>query len=189
MATNTQTPISAATYERLALEDPDRKWELHDGHLREKPGMTASHNDLAAHLGYLLMSQLDRSTYRVRVDAGRVRRPEATYYIPDVFVVPTGLVTPLLDLDDVLEAYDDPLPLVVEIWSRSTGEYDVAEKLAVYQQRGDLEIWYIHPYERTLTAWVRQPDGAYSETVYREGVVMLTALLGVTIDLATLFES
>ena len=78
-------------------------------------------------------------------------------------------MTPLLDQQDVLEVYDQPLPLVVEVWSRSTGDYDVEEKLAVYQQRGDLEIWRIHPYERTLTAWRRLPDGSYEETIHQRG--------------------
>ena len=119
---------------------------------------------------------------------GRVRRPGATYFIPDVFVVPTAYVTPLLDQQDVLEVYDQPLPLVVEVWSRSTGDYDVEEKLAVYQQRGDLEIWRIHPYERTLTIWRRLPDGRYEETLHREGIVRPTALPGVEIDLAALFD-
>ena len=136
----------------------------------------------------MLMSQLDWSVFQVRVDAGRVRRPEATYYIPDVFVIPSRLVTPLLDQQDILEVYDQSLPLVVEVWSRSTGDYDVEEKLAVYQQRGDLEIWRIHPYERTLTAWSRLPDGRYEETVHREGIVRPTALPGVEIDLAALFD-
>jgi Uma2 family endonuclease len=81
----------------------------------------------------------------VRVDAGRVRRPEATFFIPDVFVVPTAYAIPLLGQQDILEVFDQPLPLVVEVWSRSTGDYDVAEKIAVYQQRGDLEIWRLHP--------------------------------------------
>ena len=49
-----ETRISAVAYQQTALADPDRKWELHDGRLREKPGMTAAHNDLAAHLGYML---------------------------------------------------------------------------------------------------------------------------------------
>ena len=183
-----ETRISGETYERLALAEPDRKWELRDGHLREKPGMTAAHNSLEMQLGFMLMSQLDWSVFQVRVDAGRVRRPEATCFIPDVFVVPTALVAPLLKLQDVLEVYDQPFPLVVEVWSRSTGEYDVEEKLAVYQQRGDLEIWRIHPYERTLTAWRRLPDGTYDETTHHEGVVSPTALPGVEIDLAALFE-
>jgi Uma2 family endonuclease len=183
-----ETRISGEAYERLALAEPDRKWELRDGVLREKPGMTAAHNRLEMELGFMLMSQLDRPDYHVRVDSGRVRRPGATYFIPDVFVVPTGYVTPLLDQQDLLEVYDQPLPLVVEVWSRSTGDYDVEEKLAGYRQRGDLEIWGIHPYERMLTAWCRRPDGSYEETIYRKGIVRPTALPGVEIDLAALFE-
>ncbi len=184
-----ETRITNETYERLALAEPDRKWELRDGYLREKPGMTAAHNVIAFYLGHMLASQLDRSLYQVRVEAGRVRRPGATYFIPDVFVVPNAAVTPLLAQRDMLEVYDQPLPLVVEVWSRSTGDYDVESKLAVYQQRGDDEMWLIHPYERTLTAWRRQPDGRYDEMVYREGVVRVTALPGVEADLAALFDT
>ncbi len=183
-----ETRISGETYERLALAEPDRKWELRDGVLREKPGMTAAHNWLEVELGFLLMSQLDRSIYHVRIDSGRVRRPGATYFIPDVFVVPTDYVMPLLDQQNVLEVYDQPLPLVVEVWSRSTGDYDVEEKLAVYRQRGDLEIWRIHPYERTLTTWRRQPDGSSEETMQSEGIIRPSALPGVEIDLAALFD-
>jgi Uma2 family endonuclease len=84
--------------------------------------------------------------------------------------------------------YDQPLPLVVEIWSRSTGEYDITEKLRVYQTRADLEIWLVHPYERTLTAWRRQPDGSYEESLVRDGMIEPQALPGVTIDLAALFH-
>jgi Uma2 family endonuclease len=184
-----ETKISGETYERRALAEPDRKWELRDGVLREKPGMTFAHNWLEMKLGYMLMSQLDWSVYQVRIDAGRVRRPSATYFIPDVFVLPTAYTISLRDRSDVLEVYDLPLPLVVEVWSRSTGDYDVEEKLAVYRTRGDLEIWRIHPYEQTLTAWRRQPDGSYEETIFREGVVTPTALPGVAIDLAALFDS
>ena len=49
--------------------------------------------------------------------------------------------------------------------------YDIATKLQGYRERGDAEIWFIHPYERTLTAWRRQPDGSYAEETYRGGVV------------------
>ncbi len=91
MATETRTRISGEAYERLALAEPDRKWELRDGYPREKPGTTAAHNDLAVNLGYMLMSQLDRAAYRVRIDAGRVHRPGATYFIPDVSSFPPHL--------------------------------------------------------------------------------------------------
>ncbi|MGH2615151.1 MAG: Uma2 family endonuclease [Thermomicrobiales bacterium] len=182
------TRISNAAYERLALAEPDRKWELWDGHPREKPGMTYAHNRAAAELGFTLRLQLNRDEYEVRVDAGRVHRPGATYFIPDVFVFPVAYVTPRLRRDDVLEVYDRPLPLVVEVWSRSTGDYDLTEKLAVYQQRGDLEIWFIQPYERTLIARRRQPDGSYTEELYRGGIVPVASLPGVSIDLDALLD-
>ena len=73
--------------------------------------------------------------------------------------------------------------MVVEIWSPSTGRYDINEKLPDYQQRGDLEIWYVHPMSARLTAWRRRPDGTYSESVYRGGIVRPESLPGVAIDL------
>jgi Uma2 family endonuclease len=51
------------------------------------------------------------------------------------------------------------MPLVVEVRSWTAESYDFATKLQGYRLRGDLEIWFIHPYERTLTVWRRQPDG------------------------------
>lgn len=183
-----ETRISEETYQQLALSEPDRKWELRDGVLREKPAMTIDHNWLGEKLGFMLLSQLDWSAYQVRSDKGRVRRPGATYLIPDVCVLPTAYTVPLVNRPDLLEVYEQPLPLVVEIWSRSTGSYDVTEKLAIYRQRGGHEIWFIHPYERTLTIWRRRPDGSYVETMQREGSVSPVALPGVVIDLTALFD-
>jgi Uma2 family endonuclease len=182
------TRISEKAYEQLVLSDPDRKWELRDGVLREKPAMTFDHNWIALKLAHSLLNQLDWSIFQARVNAGRPYRPGATYFIPDVFVLPTALAASLMHRPDVLEVYDQPLPLVVEIWSPSTGNYDLTEKLAVYRQRGDLEIWFIHPYERTLTAWRRLPDGNYETTMFLEGSVSPIALPGVVIDLAALYE-
>ena len=46
----------------------------------------------------------------------------------------------------------------------------------------------LHPYERTLLAWRRQPDGGYARTEIRGGKVQLLGLPDVTIDLDALFE-
>lgn len=187
MAIETRARISNEAFERLALSQPDRKWELWDGRLWEKPGMTYPHNSLGARLTQVLGSQLDWTRYEVRTDAGHVHRPASTYVIPDVFVLPLAQVTPRLREGNDLELYGEPLPLVVEIWSRSTGGYDIEEKLEVYKQRGDREIWFFHPYEQTLTALRRQPDGSYAESVLTEGVIRPVALPGVQIDLTSLF--
>ena len=197
MASNTTThlprheagaAITAAEYERLALEDPDHTWELHHGRLREKPGMSVEHNDFAFSLAHLLQLQLDRREFRFRVNAPRTRRSPKNYYVPDVAVVPTALDRPLRGRPGTLEVYDAPLPLVVEVWSPSTGDYDVNEKVGEYQRRGDVEIWRLHPYERTLTAWRRQPDGTYIQSLHTGGTIRPIALPHVTIDLGALFD-
>jgi Uma2 family endonuclease len=179
-------PVTEQTFLQLALEEPNQ-WELYCGRLRRKPAMTAAHNFVAYELGLSLGRQLDRSKFHVRVGMGHARRSAENYFIPDVFVVPAELVRPLLDQRNVLEAYRAPLPLVVEVWSPSTGDYDVDPKIPEYKARGDLEIWRLHPFDHTLTAWRRQPDGSYEESHYLGGRVQLYALTNVSIDLDTLF--
>ena len=178
--------ISEEAYQRFVLSGVEGSWELHDGRLVEKPAMTFRHGQIPMLLGHFLLSQLDRAQFQV-VSELRVRRSSATVFVPDLMVVPAAYSEEIRDRP-VLAIFSDPLPLVVEVWSPSTGDYDVDAKLPVYQQRGDLEIWRIHPYERTLTAWRRQPDGSYQETIHREGVVKPAALPGVAIDLGPLFD-
>lgn len=179
--------MSEQEYEAFVGSGVEGQWELHDGMLVEKPGMSWRHLDIAFELGHLLRSQLDRAEYRV-FGEGRVRRPTATIFIPDVMVVPAAYGMRLVD-DPGLAIFSDPLPLVVEVWSPSTGSYDIDPKIPVYKARGDAEIWRVHPFERTLTRWVRQADGSYHETIHRGGIVTLAALPGVRIDLGKLFAT
>jgi len=178
--------ISEEAYQQFMLSGVEGSWELHDGRLVEKPGMTFRHGQIPILLGHFLLSQLDRDAYAV-VSELRVRKSSATVFMPDLMVVPTAYSEEIRDRP-VLAIFSDPLPLVVEVWSPSTGDYDVDAKVPVYQQRGDLEIWRIHPYERTVTSWQRQPDGSYQETIHRGGIVTPVALPGVAIDLETLFQ-
>ena len=150
--------------------------------------MTAEHNHVLWKLAFNLGLQLDENQYEIRMSVGHVRRSAENYYIPDVFVIPVDLFRPLRGLCNVLEAYSAPLPLVVEVWSPSTGDYDGDSKLPEYKRRGDLEIWRIHPFDRTLIAWSRQPDGSYTESHFSGGIVQPIALPGVSINLDTLFN-
>ncbi len=182
-------PVTEETYERVALEDPDGKWELHCGRLRSKPGMTAQHNLIEHVLGFRLQEQLPLEAFIVSVDRARLRISESRNYIPDVAVVPRSFVDRMeREQPTRLEVNADPLPLVIEVWSPSTGEEDRTEKLPGYQQRGDAEIWLLRPQEGTLITSVRRPDGGYSEQVYHGGIVEPAALPGVRIDLDELFR-
>lgn len=179
--------VCAETYERVALEEPDEHWELHNGCLRRKPPMSYQHGSVLHRLAFDLYDGLKGLPFEVRLNHARTRRSSRSYYIPDIAVIPTAVQRAASEPDPAsLEVYEAPLPLVVEVWSPSTGEYDVDEKLPEYQRRGDRTIMRVHPYERTVTVWRKQPDGSYVETLYREGVVLIETI-GVAIDLARLF--
>jgi Uma2 family endonuclease len=180
--------ITEAEFRRLALQEPDAKWELFDGEPRRKPCMTWEHNHLALYLAASLIAQLDVREYQVRSESGHVQRPTGRFFIPDVFVVPMAQAPRDRGRPGILEEHTEPLPLVVEVWSTSTGRYDVLTKLATYRERGDLEIWFVHPYDRTITIWRRQPDGTYTEITVQGGRVQPSTLPNVTIDFDALFE-
>lgn len=180
--------ISEQEYRELALSDTDHLWELWDGVPQEKPLMSMKHDNVSFLLGHFLQNQLDWNEYRVNVNGGKTRLSPRNYYIPDVVVIPSSYQVPFEDDPGAFNAFTDPLPLVVEVWSPSTGHYDVATKLRGYRERGDVEIWFTHPYDRTLTAWRRQPDGAYMEEIHRGGVIQVSSLPGVAIDLDVLLD-
>lgn len=180
--------ISEQEYREFALTDEGQLYELWDGVPREKPGMSMAHDAVAFLLGHLLQNQLDLRDYLVNVNGGKTRRSARYYFIPDVVVIPASYLLPHWGDPGAFNAHAEPLPLVVEVWSRTTAAYDFAVKLQGYRERGDEEIWYIHPSERTLTAWRKQPGGNYAEELYRGGLVPVASLPGVTIDLDALLS-
>jgi Uma2 family endonuclease len=177
-------PVTAETFRRVALEDGDAQWELVCGRLVRRPPMTMPHNTLAFELAFALRQQLHPAQYRVRSQSGHLRT-DAGYRVPDVAVVPVAAAD-LFRGSTALEEYGGPLPFVAEVWSPSTGEFDVDTKFPEYRARGDAVIWRVHPVERTVNAWERQPDGSY---VARDlsGLAVIPSLHGVTIDLTALF--
>ena len=113
--------VSLATYEQVALEDGDTVWEYVCGQLREKPSMTQEHNDTAFFLAHLIASQLLLSLFQVRNNSGRLRTRDGNAFVPDVVVLPAGLVAAQHGTGR-LESYDQPVPFVAETWSKSTGD-------------------------------------------------------------------
>ena len=181
-----QHRLSEQDFEAFLLSGIEGHWELHDGVLVEKPAMTWNHQVAMMNLAVQLSLQVDREAFRVQVES-RVRRPAATVFQPDVMVIPEHYGDEFRDQRGKLAIFSRPLPFVAEVWSVSTGEYDVTAKLPVYMQRGDAEIWLIHPYEKTVTSWRRQPDGTYASSVHDSGMIELVALPNVVIDVAELF--
>jgi len=180
--------VSEEIYLRLALDDPDTRWELHDGLLVEKPWMSITHLNVANGLDYQLTQQLDFQDFRVLTNDGRLRRTARNYLIPDVSVVPSEIFRRLLQTQPTgLGVFDEPLPFVAEVRSPSTGSYDVKVKIPAYKLRGDQEIWHVYPFERNVTVWRLRPDGEYDKLEFTSGRVRLHALPQVVIDLDVIF--
>lgn len=188
MAEGTTVRVSERAHEELALRDPDGFWELwHDGP-RQKPAMTYAHDVIPRTLRDILREQLPRREFEI-VETAKLRTRDGHYFIPELCVFPRVLQAPLKEKPRTFEMYSPPVPLVVEVWSPSTGEYDVEKKFPEYRARGDEEIWRIHPYDLTVTVWRKQTDGSYTETWYRAGdTVQVVSLPGVQIALSELFE-
>ena len=183
----TATTVAARVFEEIAYEDRDGRWELHEGRLRGKPFVSQQHGDLYYQLGLQLGILVDRNAMWINTNNPRVRTPNGNVYIPDLVVIPAELGRSHRAPEHRLAIYDEALPLVVEVWSPSTGDYDVATKVPAYQARGDQEIWRLHPFDATLTIWRRRPDGSYDEETRATGVVEVASLPGVRIDLDALF--
>ena len=187
-------PLSEATYRAVVFEDDDTTWELHRGRLRAKPLAGVIHNRAMNDLAFALHRQLPERDFEVRVNAGRLRRREDRYHltilVPDAFVFPAALADELLGRPDLLEIYDVPVPLVIEVWAPVNDPFDVItdkRRTEEYRRRGDQEVWLLRPDDRTLTIWRRQADGSYAEEVVTGGVVRPAFLPNVTIDLDELF--
>src|SRR5215210_7893806 len=106
--TETET-MSEAEYRRFALGDPQGQWELHQGQLREKPGMSVEHGGVMMLLVEWLLNQLDRNEYRIRAGHARLRRSADVHCMPGVAVIPTGLEQAPRERPGSLDSYADPL--------------------------------------------------------------------------------
>jgi Uma2 family endonuclease len=177
--------VSERTYEEIAAAYPGRKIEIYDGEVRERPIMSIGHNRMESKLFLRLATQLEGTSFEVRMSQAPVRRSDRNYYLPDIYVVPRSPSDKPLS---TYEVFTDPLPFIAEIWSPSTGRYDIDAKLPQYRARGDLEIWRLHPFEKSLRMWRRTGTGDYNELTAGSGIIELHALPGVRIDLDDLFN-
>jgi hypothetical protein len=82
--------LTHEAFQRPVFEDPERRWELLHGQLREKPGTTARHNQAQHRLVSQLYPQLDHNAFEIRLNSTRLRRGQATLLIPDTLVVPSA---------------------------------------------------------------------------------------------------
>jgi len=160
--------------------------ELIDGvaYSREPRGHSPPHQWTLGELSRQLANALRDKPARVLIAPLDIRLPKHTevddlvdtVVQPDVFIV-----SDIRKLDERgLRGAPDWL---AEILSPSTASHDQVVKLPAYERAGVREVWFVHPFDRTLTIYLLE-EGRYGRPTILEltGQTQLTAVPGVAVD-------
>ena len=169
----------------LTWPDGERD-ELIDGiaYIREPPAPSRPHQELVGELYHQVRLALEGKPHRAYVAPFDVRLPKAgeadeqidTVVQPDVLIVRDLLK---LDMRGMRGAPD----WIAEVLSPTTAGHDQIVKLPIYERAGVLEVWFVHPTDRTLIIH-RLEGGHYRCPTVLElkGRTAISAIPGVSID-------
>jgi Uma2 family endonuclease len=171
--------------EYLTWPDTERE-ELIDGiaYVREPPAPSRPHQELVGELYHQIRLALAGKRWRPYIAPFDVRLPKAGEADDeiDTVVQPDVLIVCDLNKLDVRGMRGAP-DWLAEILSPTTANHDQIVKLPVYERAGVLEVWLIHPTDRTLTIY-RLESGRYGRPIVQQlrGRTTMSAIPGVTID-------
>lgn len=164
----------------------DERYELIDGiaYVKEPPAPSRCHQELVGALHLQVGLALEGKRWRAYIAPFDVRLPKAgeaddlidTVVQPDVLIV---CDPGKLDQRGMRGAPD----WIAEVLSPATARHDRVVKIPVYERAGVLEVWLVHPIERTLTLY-RLENGRYGRPIALElkGRTPISAIPGVSID-------
>lgn len=170
------TPEEYLAYERRA----EYRNEYFDGGIYAMTGASRKHNLIAGNIFAELKRQLRDKPCEAYISDMRVRIPAANIYTyPDVSVVCGEPEFEDAEVDTLL----NPI-LIVEVLSKSTANYDRAEKFTHYRTLPSLtEYLLVSQGEPHVTHYVKQPDGRWLLSDIR-GLESLFELASVRCSLA-----
>ena len=181
--------ISFRTYAQLALEDAEGRWELMGGHPRRKPPESFQHGALIDGLIEQLVPLLRGSDYRLSVNHARLMIDQDHILLPDLAVVPRAVsARAVRERPNALETYHTSLPLLIDVWTPATAEFNVEARIPEYRRANAEEIWLVHPAARAVTVWVRRTGGAYQEAIRVAGTLTAVRVPGLALDITALFS-
>jgi Uma2 family endonuclease len=137
--------------------------ELLDGTLLVTPRPFASHAYVVHRLRRLLERQAPPAT-EVSQEAGVMIKDRHTYFVPDLFVIPTWAFA---EVDKHLDPAD--LRLVVEVLCNENRAVDLVVKRHYYASVGIPRYWIVDPRERMLTVHTLNGIGYQLETTIEAG--------------------
>ena len=157
--------------------------EVVDGEIRVMPPPKWKHSEIVENLQYILLAQLDRDTYRVKVsDFGLIiRKSPLTSRVPDLAV---------FDRNTIVEqdGYIHSAPhLVAEGLSPANTRREREEKLADYAGLGVAEVWVVSPEARTVEVLILQEGFLYSTQILGSGILTPRLFPNVSVEIAKIW--
>ena len=176
--------LDVAAY--LALEEgSSTKREYLRGVVHAMAGGTPEHGALAVAFASLLASALRGRPCRLFSSDVRICVDETDLFTyPDFSVVCGTLITSAVDRN----AITNPI-VVVEILSPNTEAYDRGAKMDHYRRLASLREYVLVNHDRAqVEVFRRNEAGRFEQFVFGVGEAVDLASLGVSVDVATLYE-
>jgi Uma2 family endonuclease len=153
-------------------------------YVREPPAPSRPHQELVGELYHQLRLALEGKPYRCYIAPFDVRLPrsgEADELIDTVVQPDVLIVSDLSKLDD--RGMRGAPDWLAEVLSPTTASHDQIIMLPTYERAGVLEVWLVHPVDRTLDIY-RLEGGRYGRPTILElkGKTPISAFPGVSLD-------
>lgn len=168
----------AAVKQRLTFKEwltyndgTDTRYELVDGELIPMDIGKGKHGAIADFLNDNFKAEIARQEklWTSKIFSIGVRSPRAgrwdTARIPDLVVLSSDQWESMLDREAVIELYEPPPILVLEIVSDSTQSQDYKAKRAEYAVLNILEYWVVDPIQQKVTIFSLD-EGIYEGTEF-----------------------
>ncbi|MBD2088335.1 Uma2 family endonuclease [Microcoleus sp. FACHB-1515] len=159
----------------------DTRYELVDGELIPMDIGKGKHGAIADFLNDHFKAEISRQSqpWTSKIFSIGVRSPRAgrwdTARIPDLVVLEFEQWEAMLDREAVIELYESPPILVVEIVSDSTRSQDYKAKRAEYAVLNILEYWVVDPIQQQITVF-KLDEGIYEGEEFANGEVVESAV-------------
>lgn len=145
----------------FVLSNDGNRYELIDGTLYSMSSPTGEHQEIVGEVYFQLRDYLKNKQCKVYLSPFDVKINKKDIVQPDLFIL-----CDRRELQGTDNKYlEGPPDLVIEVWSESTGRYDLMGKRRKYQSAGVREYWVIMD---VGFVYVYLPDdnGIYYETMY-----------------------
>lgn len=166
------------------LVGEERSEERHEyvaGHVYAMVGGTIRHNQIALNIASTLRALLKGGPCRALINDVKLRVEEVdAYFYPDVFV---NCAPGQVGKNAVTSA-----PLVIEVLSESTSNYDRSEKMLLYRKLSSLKEYVLVWQDQRIVEVYRRADVGWTHLIFERDDVVKLESVNAELPVSTVYE-